>query len=84
MAKKQNLANESIVILDFAENYNFIVQDAIQSFCWNNAQATLCPFVVYWKNSNGELIHKSLTCISDLLQHNANAVYAFHSIHYHS
>ena len=38
--------NQAIIILDFAENYSFIVQDAIQGFHWNNSQATLHPFVV--------------------------------------
>ena len=48
MAKKENLlANECIVILDFVENYTFIVQDTIQSFHWNNAQATIHPFTRY-------------------------------------
>lgn len=32
---------EFLVVMDFAENYSFIVQDASQSFHWNNAQATL-------------------------------------------
>ena len=78
MAEKENLlVNKCIVILDFAENYTFIVQDTIQSFNWNNAQATLQSFVVYWKNNNDELMHTSLACISDLLQHDVNAVYAF-------
>lgn len=48
MAEKENLlANKCIVILDFAENYTFIVQDTMQSFNWNNAQATLQSFAVY-------------------------------------
>ena len=33
-----------LVIGDFAENYSFIIQDAAQSFHWNNLQATLHPF----------------------------------------
>ena len=42
--------NQCIVLLDFAENYSFIVQDAIQSHHWNNSQATLHLFVIYFKN----------------------------------
>ena len=35
----------NFIILDFAENYNFIVQDAAQGFRWNNNQATLHPLL---------------------------------------
>ena len=38
---KENLKrNEALVILDFAENYSFVVQDAVQGFHWNNSHAT--------------------------------------------
>ena len=30
--------NECIIILEFAENFSFVVQDAAQAFHWNNAQ----------------------------------------------
>ena len=44
---KENLpSNQAIILLDFAENYSFIAQDAVQGYHWNNSQATLCPFVV--------------------------------------
>ena len=33
---------------DFAENYSYVVQDEIQSFHWENKQATLHPFVAYY------------------------------------
>ena len=36
-------------LLYFAENYSFIVQDAVQGHHWNNSQATLHPFAVYFK-----------------------------------
>ena len=68
--------NECIIILDFAENYTFMVQDAIQSFHWNNTQATIHPFVIYYKQ-DGTLKHKSLACISDMLQHDVHTLYAF-------
>ena len=42
--------NEYIVICDFAENYSFILQDAVQEFHWNNAQAISHHFVIYHKN----------------------------------
>jgi hypothetical protein len=30
-------------------NYSFIVQDAVQGFYWQNEQATLHPFAIYYK-----------------------------------
>ena len=37
--------NEFLVIGDFSENFTFICQDAIQSFHWTNAQATIHPII---------------------------------------
>ena len=47
--------NECIIILDFAENFSFVVQDTAEAFHWNNTQATIHPFVVYHKSNNGDL-----------------------------
>ena len=33
---------------DFAENFTFVMQDEVQSYHWNNAQATIHPLVCYW------------------------------------
>ena len=53
---KAILDNETcIILMDFAENYSFLVQDAIQSFFWQNQQATLHPFAVYHNDDNGKL-----------------------------
>lgn len=68
--------NEAIVLLDFAENHSFVAQDVVQSFHWNNAQATLHHFVVYCK-STGELKHLNLCVISDCMKHDTLAVHAF-------
>ena len=41
---KDNIKDdEAIIILDFAENYSFVVQDAAQGYHWDNCQATLHP-----------------------------------------
>ena len=37
----------AVVLLDFAENYSFLVQDAVQGHHWDNSQATIHPFVIY-------------------------------------
>ena len=49
-------------------------QDVIQFFHWNNTQATIHPFVIYYKQ-DGTLKHKSLACISDMLD--VHTVYTF-------
>ena len=41
-----------LILLNFAENYCFVVQDAVQGCHWNNSQATLYPFVAYCLNCN--------------------------------
>ena len=30
--------NELIILLDLAENYSFVEQDAVQGYHWNNSQ----------------------------------------------
>ena len=68
--------NEAVVLLDFAENYSFVAQDVVQTLHWNNSQATLHPFVVYYK-SKGELKHLNLCVISDCLEHDTLVAHAF-------
>jgi len=47
-AKTSLRAGCCIIILDFAENFSFVVQDAAQGYHWDNSQATLHPFSVYF------------------------------------
>ena len=43
---KEKLAiNTVLILMDFAENYSFILQDAIQEYYWQNNQATLHPLL---------------------------------------
>ncbi|CAF3716375.1 unnamed protein product [Rotaria socialis] len=74
---------EFLVIGDFAENYTFIIQDEVQSFHWNNMQATLHPFVCYYK-IEGKTEHLSFVIISECLIHDNIAVHLFqrHLINY--
>ena len=47
--KKKNLAFGKLAFLmDFAENYAFIVHDTVLGFHWENSQTTLQPIVVYY------------------------------------
>ena len=66
----------AIVLLDFAENYSFVIQDAVQGHYWDNSQATLHPFVVYSKCASGTET-SSFCIISDSLKHDTVAVHAF-------
>jgi hypothetical protein len=45
-------SGEFVVLCDFAENYSFVLQDEAQGFHWNNAQAIIHPFVIYFKKSD--------------------------------
>lgn len=71
--------DEAIVVMDFSENYAFLVKDAIQSYHWVNTQCTLHPFVVYFRPDDN-ILHmsiKSFVAISDCLEHVTAAVSAF-------
>jgi hypothetical protein len=45
-------SGEFVVLCDFTENYSIILQDEAQGFHWNNAQASIHPFVIYFKKSD--------------------------------
>ena len=66
--------SEVIVLVDFAENYKFLVQDEIQGYHWNKSQCTLHPAVVYTKK-NGKLEDHSICFLSDDLNHDVHMVY---------
>jgi hypothetical protein len=71
-------SGEFVVLCDFAENYSFVLQDEAQGFHWNNAQATIHPFVMYLKKSdvlNTE--HENLVMIPDCLTHDSYLVHTF-------
>ena len=75
---KENLQFwECVIVLDFAKNYSFSIQDAAQGFHWNNLQATIHPFVIYYVDGSGKLAHKYYACISDHKIHKTITVYSF-------
>ena len=60
-AKKESLkANEVIVLADFAENYQFLVQDEIQSYHWSKEYCTLHPLAVHFIDCDGNIQQFSL------------------------
>lgn len=70
------LEKEVIVTGDFSENYSFVVQDEIQGFHWSTVQATIHPFVCYYR-VDGELKHISVCFISNTREHLTSTVYTF-------
>jgi hypothetical protein len=58
--KEELKENDLIVWGNFAENYEFVIQDEIQGFHWNKQTCTLHPIVLYYKkegthNTNTEI-----------------------------
>lgn len=76
---KNNLANDTaIVLMDFPENYSFIIQQSVQTSYYNNNQATVHPICLYYKEEKGrELLNKNYCIISDSKDHYAYTVNAF-------
>ena len=65
--------DEVILILDFAENYLFVVQDCVH---WNNAQATIHPFILHYLNpKTKEISSASFSFIRDHMTYNTITVY---------
>lgn len=73
---------EAIVIMDFSENYSFLIQSAPQSIYWDNSQATVHPIVVYSRStdSSDEPHVQSYVVISDCLDHTTAAVSTFQQV----
>ena len=75
---RENLQlGECVIALNFAENYSFLVQDAAQGFHWNNSQATIYPFLLYYADGSGKLTHKFYTYRSDHKTSDTMTVYSF-------
>ena len=75
---KENLQqDEVIILLDFAENYSFVIQDAVQGFHWGNSQATLHRLVVYQASPNNILECLSMCVASDHQSHYQSTFHDF-------
>lgn len=72
---------EIILQGDFTENYSYVVQDEIQSFHWENMQATIHPFVAYRKLDDSTLEHRNICVVSDVKDHSfESTVYALQQV----
>ena len=82
LSKQKESLNKgtAIVLLDFSENYSFLVQDAAQGYYWDNTQATLHPLVAYYRKEDGSLGTISFCVVSDCMKHDATTVHAFISV----
>ena len=73
--RKQNMRNhECVVLADFAENYQFMVQDEIQSCHWNKDYCTIHPITLYINDGSIKSKCFSLCFISDDLNHDTSFV----------
>jgi len=75
----ERLISETEILMqgDFVDNFSFVVQDEIQSLHWENSQATLHPFVAYYRHNDGTLENLNIMIISDSKVHNSVSVHAF-------
>ena len=72
--------NKVIVLGDFAENYQHLIQDEIQSFHCSKEYCTLHPLVIYYKDVDGNLQHYSLCFISDDNTHSTSFVHKIQAL----
>ena len=74
-ALKENLKpGKAIIVMDFSMNYSCLIQDATQSFHWSKKQVTVHPVVIYYRDADGNLVHKSICFISNDLEHDVHLV----------
>ena len=66
----------AIILVDFSENYFFVVQDEVQGFHWNKDQCTLHPVVAYVRDVDESLQVISFCFLSEDLNHDIGFVYA--------
>ena len=77
--KKYLDEGEVLALLDFSQNYKYLVQEASQAFHFNNTQCTIFPDVYYYKR-NSIIQHKSLVFLSDSTHRDTAAVYTVQKI----
>ena len=72
---KENLnQNECLILGDFAENYQYIVQDEVQSYHSSKSQCSLTTIVLYFIEEK-LLKHKSFCYLSEDVDHDTGFIY---------
>ena len=61
-------ANAALILVDFSENFSFIIQDEIQSAFWSKKYCTIHPVVIYLIE-NGKMVAESFCVITEDLTH---------------
>lgn len=65
----------ALVLMDFAENYSFHIQDEAQGYHWTHQCCTVHPVVCYYKSASNDILHLNLCFLSEELLHDAVMVY---------
>lgn len=69
-------AGEILLWMDFAENYTCASMEEVQSAYWNASMVSLHTMVAYFPGDRASGILLSYVTVSDVISHNAIAVYA--------
>lgn len=68
--------SEAIILIDFSENYSFVLQNEAQGYHWTSNSCSLHPVVIYTRRENNEDLKVSNLCvISDDLEHDVTFVH---------
>lgn len=72
--KVTNLESEEAVsLVDFSENYKYVIQDSVQSFYWGQKAVTVHPVVVYL-NIDGKVQNINFCFFTEDLKHDITLV----------
>ena len=83
--KHQMPLQSAVLLIDYAENYNCISQDEVQSAHWSNTSITIHPVMVFVNDTDLPGVFKkkeSNIFISDDVKHDADGVAHFMTITY--
>lgn len=74
---KSNMnADEAVVLVDFSENYSFVIQNEAQGYHWTNSSCSLHAVVIYTRNTDtGDLLVTNMCIVSDDLEHDVAFVH---------
>ena len=78
--RKENLQeNEAVIVMDFAENFAFRLQESSQASYFNQKQATVFVAVVYTRNPVPEMppVPHSYIFVCDYFEHTTGVVHHF-------
>jgi len=74
--RKENIDNATaFILMDFAENYSFHIQDEVQVYHWAHQSCTVHPVVCYYKTVKTHCWFPSLCFLSEELWHDVVTVH---------